>query len=74
MSDRSQATIHHFDEETLQGEVITDAGRVLPFSSEVFVRSGLRTARLGQRLNVEVGTDGVTRLWLDGVGPGQVIR
>lgn len=74
MSDRTQATIHTFDEETCAGEVITDTGRVLPFSGAVFVRSGLRMARLGQRLNIEVGPDGINRIWMDGVGPGQVIR
>ena len=74
MNERTQATIHSFDPETLQGEVITDGGRVLPFAGAVFTRSGLRSARLGQRLNIEVGSDGVSRLWMDGVGPGQVIR
>ena len=74
MNTRSQATIHSFDEETLAGEVITDSGRVLPFSAEVFLRSSFRHLRLGQRLNIEVGADGVSRMWMDGVGPGQVIR
>lgn len=70
---RTQATIHSFDEERLTGEVITDAGRVLPFDADVFLRSGFRGLRMGQRMNIEVGPNGVSRLWMDGVGPGQTI-
>lgn len=71
---RQQATIHSFDPDEGTGEIITDSGRVLPFSQDVFVRSNLRTLRMGQRLNIEVGPNGVSRLWIDGVGPGQRIR
>lgn len=69
-----QATVHTFDEEDLSGEVITDSGRVLPFAAEIFTRSGLRALRVGQRLNVETGASGLSRLWIDGIGSGQRIR
>lgn len=72
--DTNQATVHTFDDEAFSGEVITDSGRVLPFTREVFARSGLRTLRVGQRLNVESGSDGLSRLWIDGIGAGQRIH
>lgn len=71
---QEQATVHRFDPEELSGEVITDNGRVLPFPPEAFLRSGLRTLRVGQRLNVDLGPDGVRRIWIEGIGAGQSIR
>lgn len=71
---QEQATVHRFDPEELVGEVITDNGRVLPFSTDAFLRSSLRTLRVGQRLNVDIGPDGVSRVWIEGIGPGQNIR
>lgn len=74
MSDRFQATVHRFDEDTFTGEVITDAGRVLPFDTDAFARSGLRLLRLGQRVNIDLGPDGIRRVWIEGIGSGQSIR
>ncbi|MFC6714642.1 hypothetical protein [Branchiibius cervicis] len=69
-----QATVHEYDALDGRGSVLTDNGRILPFSAEVFQASSLRLLRVGQRLNIEVGPDGVNRLWLSGIGPGQTIR
>lgn len=69
-----QASVHEFDDRSGKGSVLTDNGRILPFTAEVFDASALRLLRVGQRLNIEVGPDGVSRLWLAGVGPGQTIR
>lgn len=69
-----QATVHEYDDRNGHGSVLTDNGRLLPFSAEVFQASSLRLLRVGQRLNIEVGPDGVSRLWLGGIGPGQTIR
>lgn len=74
MTDRFQATVHRFDDERFDGEVITDAGRVLPFGRDAFARSGLRLLRLGQRVNIDLGPDGIRRLWIEGIGSGQSIR
>lgn len=71
---QEQATVHRFDPESLAGEVITDNGRVLPFPAGAFLRSGLRTLRVGQRLNVDIGPDGIRRVWIEGIGAGQSIR
>lgn len=69
-----QATVHDYSADDATGEVIMDNGRVLPFSADVMHRSGLRLLRIGQRLNFELGADGIERLWLDGIGSGQKIR
>lgn len=69
-----QATVHSFDADSGCGEVITDTGRVLPFDSAAFGRSGLRLLRLGQRLNIDLGPEGIRRLWIEGIGSGQRIR
>ncbi|MDE9367839.1 hypothetical protein PZ938_19660 [Luteipulveratus sp. YIM 133132] len=69
-----QATVHTFDAEDCSGSVLMDNGRALEFSRAAFLASGLRLLRPGQRVSVEVGAQGVTRLWITGVGPGQRIR
>lgn len=74
MSTSTQATVHAFNDDEFAGEVITDTGRVLSFSREVFERSSLRHLRIGQRVNIEVGPEGISRLWIEGIGPGQRIR
>lgn len=71
---QEQATVHTFDPEMRSGEVITDTGRVLAFDEAAFARSALRTLRVGQRLNIDLGPDGVRRVWIDGIGAGQRIR
>ncbi|AKU16346.1 cold-shock protein [Luteipulveratus mongoliensis] len=69
-----QATVHTFDADEGSGSVLMDNGRALDFTRAAFQASGLRHLRLGQRVSVEVGAQGVTRLWITGVGPGQRIR
>jgi cold shock CspA family protein len=69
-----QATVHRFEDASGSGSVLLDDGRELPFAGEVFAASGLRLARAGQRVSVEVGEGAVTRLWIVGVGPDQPIR
>lgn len=75
-----QASVHSFDPATGQGEVLLDTGRLLPFDGQVFGASGLRHLRLGQRLSIETSGDpeapgsSLTRLWIVGIGPGEVIR
>lgn len=68
-----QATVYRFADDS-SGSVLADNGRDLPFSSAVFRASGLRHLRPGQRVSVEVGAEGISRLWIVGVGPGQPIR
>lgn len=69
-----QATVHSFDEDAGSGMVLTDNGRLLSVDAATFTASQLRHLRLGQRVNIEVGGTGVTRLWIDGIGRGQRIR
>lgn len=69
-----QATIHTFDDEAGSGTVLTDNGRLLAVDRETFAKSHLRHLRLGQRVSIEVDGDGVSRLWIEGIGPGQRIR
>ncbi|WP_265447563.1 hypothetical protein [Flexivirga meconopsidis] len=69
-----QATIHEFDHDSGEGSVLTDNGRVLAFSHAVFAASELRHLRVGQRVSIEVGSLGVSRLWIVGIGSGQRIR
>ncbi|GGB39754.1 hypothetical protein GCM10011492_33200 [Flexivirga endophytica] len=69
-----QATIHTFDEDAGAGTVLTDNGRVLEVDHATFAKSSLRHLRVGQRVSIEVDGDGVSRLWIEGIGPGQRIR
>lgn len=76
-----QASVHSFDLESRTGSVLLDTGRQLPFDEAVFDASGLRHLRLGQRVSVEVEpadpeTRGahLTRLWIVGIGDGEMIR
>jgi cold shock CspA family protein len=75
-----QASVHTFAADTGTGSVLLDTGRVLPFPADVFAASGLRHLRLGQRLSIQVSGDPeqegteLTRLWIVGIGPGEVIR
>lgn len=74
-----QATVHTFDPADGSGEVILDTGKVVPFAGEVFARSELRLLRTGQRVSIELSGDPeadgtvVTRLWIRGIGPGEII-
>ena len=75
-----QASVHTFDPATGDGEVLLDSGRLLTFDGEVFAASELRHLRLGQRVSVELSGDPeadgttLTRLWIVGIGAGEVIR
>ncbi|BDZ58717.1 cold shock CspA family protein [Barrientosiimonas humi] len=70
-----QATVHTFDLDTASGSVLMDNGRELRFGQTAFAASGLRHLRPGQRVSVEIGSDGgVSRLWIVGIGAGQIIR
>lgn len=64
-----QATVHRFDAATGGGDVVTDAGTLLPFTAEAFAVSRLRHLRAGQRLSVVLAEDGsVAALHLGSVG------
>ncbi|KGN31832.1 cold shock protein [Knoellia sinensis KCTC 19936] len=68
-----QASIHTFAEDG-SGSALLDDGQLMTWPSEVFAGSSLRHVRVGQRVSIEVeGTD-VTRLWIVGIGEGEVIR
>ena len=75
-----QASVHGFDEQTGFGSVLLDDGVERGFDGDVFFASGLRHLRLGQRLSIEISGDpevegtALTRLWIVGIGPGEIIR
>lgn len=69
-----QASVHTFDEATGSGAVLTDNGRLLTFDAATFAASSLRHLRVGQRVSIEVGTAGLSRIWVAGIGRGQRIR
>jgi hypothetical protein len=58
-----QATVARFDAGSSSGDVVTDAGFMLPFGPDAFATSGLRHVRPGQRLTVS----------LEGAGPTSVV-
>lgn len=70
-----QASVHTFDEGSFAGSALLDDGREVSFDAEVFAQSALRHLRVGQRVSVVLASDGrtVTRLWVVGIGPGQVV-
>jgi 2-phospho-L-lactate guanylyltransferase len=57
-----QGTVRQFDLETRCGDVLLDDGQVLAFGAQAFDASGLRLLRLGQRVRLRVGDDGVVQL------------
>jgi cold shock CspA family protein len=69
-----QASVHGFDEQTGFGSVLLDDGVERGFDSDVFLASGLRHLRVGQRVSVDLSGDVVTRLWIVGIGDGEPIR
>ncbi|MBC9956717.1 cold-shock protein [Yimella sp. cx-51] len=69
-----QGTVHTFDAATGSGTVLTDNGREITFGSAAFAASGLIHVRPGQRISLEMGATGITRIWIDGIGQGQRIR
>jgi hypothetical protein len=52
-----QATVLDFDTDDLDGHIVFDDGRTMSFSREVFLASGLRLLRPGQRVRVELSGD-----------------
>ena len=69
-----QASVHGFDEQTGFGSVLLDDGVERWFDGDVFLASGLRHLRVGQRVSVDLTGDAVTRLWIVGIGDGEPIR
>ena len=68
-----QASIHTFSEDG-SGSALLDDGRVVSWPGEVFAHSALRHVRVGQRVSVDLDGPAVTRLWIVGIGEGEVIR
>jgi len=68
-----QASIHTFAEDG-SGSALLDDGRLVTWAGEVFASSALRHVRPGQRVSVEVEGTEVSRLWIVGIGEGEVIR
>ncbi|MFW5474519.1 hypothetical protein ACOCJ5_14520 [Knoellia sp. CPCC 206450] len=68
-----QASIHTFAEDG-SGSALLDDGRLVTWPGEVFAGSALRHVRPGQRVSVEVVGIEVSRLWIVGIGEGEVIR
>jgi cold shock CspA family protein len=54
-----QGTVSAFDPETCSGSLLLDDGTGVEFGAEAFALSGLRLLRLGQRVRLEFGPDGV---------------
>ncbi|MFC7486819.1 hypothetical protein ACOCJ7_11320 [Knoellia sp. CPCC 206453] len=68
-----QASIHTFAEDG-SGSALLDDGQVVGWPSTVFADSALRHVRVGQRVSIELDGTAVTRLWIVGIGEGEVIR
>lgn len=68
-----QASVNTFAEDG-SGSALLDDGRLVTWDGEVFAGSALRHVRPGQRVSIELEGDAVTRLWIVGIGQGEVIR
>jgi 2-phospho-L-lactate/phosphoenolpyruvate guanylyltransferase len=70
-----QASVHRFDDDSGAGSVLLDDGREVAFSGEVFAASALRHVRTGQRLSITLddADQGVSRLWIVGIGDDEKI-
>ena len=63
-----QGTVATYDPAARSGTLILDDGSELAFGAAAFDRSGLRLARIGQRLTIDAGPDGtVLRVGLPGI-------
>jgi cold shock CspA family protein len=83
-----QASVHTFEPDSGTGSVLCDDGTVLAFGAQAWAGSGLRHLRPGQRVNIGLATatkeseaqrattpaDDIARLWVTGIGEGQVIE
>jgi 2-phospho-L-lactate guanylyltransferase len=69
-----QASIHTTDD--TGGTALLDDGREVTWDLASVARSGLRHLRTGQRVSVELSEDETraTRVWIVGIGDGEVIR
>ena len=56
-----QATVASFDAGTRSGTVLLDDGLELPFDAAAFNLGGMRTARLGQRVRIQLAGDAQSR-------------
>jgi cold shock CspA family protein len=54
-----QGTVATFDPDTHTGTLLLDDGSELAFPAEAFRASGLRLLRLGQRVTIGTGPDGI---------------
>ncbi|HEY5249286.1 MAG TPA: 2-phospho-L-lactate guanylyltransferase [Dermatophilaceae bacterium] len=69
-----QASVHRYHIENGSGSVLLDDGREIPFDVTVMDASGLRMLRPGQRVSIEMTATELTRLWIVGIGEGELIR
>ena len=71
----AQGSVHTFEPTTGAGSVLLDSGEELPFPAGAFAESGLRMLRPGQRVSLDLdGAGTVTRVFIRGIGPGEVVR
>jgi len=68
-----QASVHRYHNENGSGSVLLDDGREIPFDVSVMDASGLRLLRPGQRVSIEMSDTALTRLWIVGIGDGELI-
>jgi 2-phospho-L-lactate guanylyltransferase len=70
-----QASIHSVSPDG-GGTALLDDGTQIAFTAERLAESGLLHVRPGQRVSVELDERGstATRVWIVGIGPGEVIR
>ncbi|MEO8518291.1 MAG: hypothetical protein ABI438_03860 [Dermatophilaceae bacterium] len=68
-----QASVHKYDDKSGSGSVLLDDGLEVPFDGTVLDASGLRLVRPGQRVSIEMTGSAVTRLWIVGIGDGEII-
>ena len=68
-----QASVHTFSPDG-SGSALLDDGQLVSWPGEVFAHSALRHVRVGQRVSVDLEGEQVTRLWIVGIGEGEVIR
>jgi cold shock CspA family protein len=63
-----QATVRTFTPATRSGTLLRDDGTQLRFEAAAFAAGGYRLVRPGQRVEITVDGDRVTRVGLPGVG------
>ena len=71
----AQGSVHTFEPSTGAGSVLLDTGEELAFAHAAFAASGMRLLRSGQRVSLDLDTEGaVTRVFIRGIGADEVIR